>query len=88
MDFIAYIVCNYQHNYSNALPDHVKESFKVKSLIERFGKFINSCGIYGESPYLYVDNGMGDIPQAFSRIASIFGSTFILHPKLTIDSIE
>jgi RAB protein geranylgeranyltransferase component A len=34
-----------------------------------------------------VDNGMGDIPQAFSRIASIFGGTFILHPKITIDSI-
>jgi RAB protein geranylgeranyltransferase component A len=41
-----------------------------------------SCGIYGEGPYLYVDNGIGDIPQAFSRIASIFGSTYILHPKL------
>jgi RAB protein geranylgeranyltransferase component A len=88
MNFIAYIVCNYQHSFSKPLPEHVRESFKVKNFIERFGKFINSCGIYGESPYLYVDNGMGDIPQAFSRIASIFGSTFILHPKLTLDSIE
>ncbi len=47
MDFIAYIVCNYQHNYNNPLPEYLKDNFKVKILIEKFGKFINSCGIYG-----------------------------------------
>ena len=35
-----------------------------------------------------MDNGIGDIPQAYSRIASIFGSTYILHPKITLDSLE
>lgn len=35
-----------------------------------------------------MDNGIGDIPQAFSRIASIYGSTYILHPKVTIDAIQ
>lgn len=66
----------------------MQKLYTLKGFIEKFGKFIKSCGIYGEIPYLYVDNGIGDIPQAFSRIASIYGSTYILHPKVTIDSIE
>jgi len=35
-----------------------------------------------------VDNGIGDIPQAYSRIASIFASVYILHPKIEITSIS
>jgi RAB protein geranylgeranyltransferase component A len=79
---MSYIICNYQYNVNKNIPEHAKESYTLKNFIEKFGKFISSCGIYGETPYLYVDNGIGDIPQAFSRIASIFGSTYILHPKL------
>jgi RAB protein geranylgeranyltransferase component A len=57
-------------------------------MIDKFGRFVRSCGVYGETPYLYVDNGIGDIPQAFSRIASIFGTIFILHPKVEIQDIQ
>ena len=60
----------------------MRGAYELGNFVEKFGKFIMSCGIYGEGPYLYVDNGVGDIPQAFSRIASIFGSAYILHPKL------
>lgn len=88
MDLIVYIICNYQYSYDKPLPEHVKEEYRLYCLIERMGKFITSCGVYGETPYLYVDNGVGDIPQAYSRIASIFGSTFILHPKIEIYTIK
>lgn len=57
-------------------------------MLKRFGRFVKSCGVYSQTPYLYVDNGIGDIPQAFSRIASIFGSIFIVHPKVEIEAIE
>lgn len=87
MDLITYVICGYQYDYSKTLPEHMKDKYKLRCMIERFGKFISSCGIYGETPYLYVDNGVGDIPQAFSRVASIFGSTFILHPKIVINNI-
>lgn len=66
---------------------YAKQYYSLKNFIEKFGKFIKSCGVYGEIPYLYVDNGIGDIPQAFSRIASIYGSVYILHPKVSIASI-
>ena len=88
LNYLTYIICNYQYNYKSPIPEYAKEIYTLKGFIMKFGKFIKSCGIYGESPYLYVDNGIGDIPQAFSRIASIYGSTYILHPKVTIDSIE
>ena len=49
---------------------------------------MKSCGIYGECPYLYVDNGIGDVPQAYSRIASIYQSIYILHPRIEVHKIE
>lgn len=87
MNYLTYIICNYQYNYDRPIPAFARSLYTLRGFIEKFGKFIKSCGIYGEIPYLYVDNGIGDIPQAFSRIASIYGSTYILHPKITIDSI-
>ena len=87
INYLTYIICNYQYNYERPLPEHAVESYRLRAFIDRFGKFIKSCGIYGEIPYLYVDNGIGDIPQAFSRIASIFASIYILHPKVEITSI-
>lgn len=88
MNYLTYIICNYQYNYERPIPVFARSLYTLRGFIEKFGKFIKSCGVYGEIPYLYVDNGIGDIPQAFSRIASIYGSTYILHPKITIESIE
>jgi len=87
LNYLTYIICNYQYNINKSIPAHAAALYTLKGFIEQFGKFIKSCGIYGESPYLYVDNGIGDIPQAFSRIASIYGSIYILHPKVRVDSV-
>lgn len=57
-------------------------------MLKRFGRFVKSCGVYSETPYLYVDNGIGDIPQAYCRISSIFGTIAILHPKVEINNIK
>ena len=92
IDYIAYIICNYQYSLDlkegEKLPEFLDKDYTVEGFIGRFGKFLKSCGIYGEGPYLYVDNGTGDVPQSYSRIASIFGCTYILHPKITIDGIK
>lgn len=88
MNYIIYILCNYQYSYKGDLPEHARSGYTLGGFIERFGKFVKSCGIYGEGPYLYVDNGIGDVPQAFSRIASIYLSTYILHPKIEISKVE
>ena len=86
VDFLSYVICHYPFNY-NQPPPYAQEEYSLGGFLERFGKFITSCGLYGESPFLYVDNGIGDIPQAFSRIASIYGSTYVLHPKIIISAI-
>lgn len=57
-------------------------------MLKKFGRFVKSCGVYSQTPYLYVDNGIGDIPQAYSRISSIFGGAFIIHPRIEITSIS
>lgn len=33
MDFISYIVCNYQYNYSRPIPPHAIESYKLRNFI-------------------------------------------------------
>ena len=71
---LAYVILGYGYDLNGKLPDHVKHEYTVEGMIDRFDRFVRSCGVYGETPYLYVDNGIGDIPQAFSRIASIFGT--------------
>jgi RAB protein geranylgeranyltransferase component A len=88
VDFLAYIICNYQYNYDRPLPEHAQRSYTLRGFIQKFGKFIKSCGVYGEIPYLYVDNGIGDIPQAFSRIASIYASVYILHPRVEVTAVN
>ena len=91
IDYIAYIICNYQYGMKAdgtvTVPAFLNQEYTVAGFINRFGKFLKSCGVYGEGPYLYVDNGIGDVPQAYSRIASIYGSTYILHPKINIDKV-
>lgn len=92
IDYIAYIICNYQYFVGKAgeqrpVPEFLEKEYTVAGFICRFGKFLKSCGIYGEGPYLYVDNGIGDVPQSYSRIASIYGATYILHPKITLEIV-
>ncbi|XP_049851681.1 uncharacterized protein LOC126326566 [Schistocerca gregaria] len=36
------------------------------------------CAFKGRSPYLYPAYGLGDLPQAFARLASIYGGTYML----------
>lgn len=88
LNYLIYIICNSHYNYEHGALPHHTGLYSLKQFLLSFGKFIRSCGIYGECPYLYVDNGIGDIPQAFCRIASIFGTTYILHPKIEISKIS
>lgn len=33
MDFMAYIVCNYEYNYSGPIPEYAKPAYTLKSFI-------------------------------------------------------
>ena len=51
-------------------------------MLKKISRFIESCGIYSKSPYLMMGYGSADVAQAFSRIAAVFGTTFILSPTI------
>ena len=84
-EMVLYGICGYQYRKPHPF---VESQYTCLEMVKRFGRFVKSCGVYGQTPYLYVDNGIGDIPQSFSRIGSIYGSIFILHPKIEITEIE
>lgn len=42
-----------------------------------------SFEMYGQSPYVYPLYGSGELPQAFSRLSSVFGGTYMLQTPLT-----
>ena len=57
-----------------------------KYLDEPAVKMIEACQLYvsslqrygGKSPYLYPEYGLGGLPEGFSRLAAVYGGTFML----------
>lgn len=41
--------------------------------------YAESVNMYGLSPYVYPQYGLGDIPQAFARLCAVYGGTYMLH---------
>lgn len=37
---------------------------------------------FGKSPYLYPLYGLGELPQAFSRLSAVYGGTYMLSKKV------
>jgi len=57
--------------------------------IERIVLYFDSLSSYGQSPYLYPIYGLGDLPQAFARLAAVYGGTYMLNkPVLGFDFDE
>jgi len=50
----------------------------AKEVIERVRLYVSSLAKYTKSPYLYPNYGLGDIPQGFARLSSIYGGTYML----------
>ena len=44
--------------------------------------YTNSLARYGKSPYIYPRYGLGELPQAFARLAAIHGGTYMLDKKI------
>ena len=56
-------------------------------LFVRMFKFVKSLGVHSNLPFLYTIYGTGDIPQAFARIAAVFGTTYIINEEVKIEKI-
>ena len=47
--------------------------------IKKIKVYMDSVGRYGDSPFIYPVYGLGGIPEGFSRMAAVNGSTFMLN---------
>jgi Rab GDP dissociation inhibitor len=51
-------------------------------MIDRCKLYGESLARYGKSPYLYPLYGLGELPQAFARLAAVYGGTYMLHKPI------
>ncbi|BEJ17419.1 hypothetical protein CspHIS471_0608200 [Cutaneotrichosporon sp. HIS471] len=58
----------------------------AKPTMERIRLYAESMARYGKSPYLYPLYGLGELPQAFSRLSAVYGGTYMLSKK--VDSVN
>lgn len=45
----------------------------------RINLYAESVNRFGQSPFIYPLYGLGDLPQAFSRVAAVWGGTYMLN---------
>jgi Rab proteins geranylgeranyltransferase component A len=75
------IVSNY---LTNAVAMSADAKTSVVEGLKQTKKFLNSVARFGDSPFLFSLYGVGELPQSFCRLASVFGAVY--HLKLTLDS--
>lgn len=50
--------------------------------VKRIQLYASSLARHGRSPYLYPMHGLGELPQAFARLAAVHGGTYMLHTPI------
>jgi len=51
-------------------------------LVQRIQMYWEGIARYGKSPYIYPLFGLGELPQAFARLAAIYGGTYMLNKPI------
>lgn len=73
---------NTQSFIGHALALHINDEYLGKPAIETLERIVmykDSLLQYnGKSPYIYPRYGLGELPQAFARLAAIYGGTYML----------
>lgn len=69
----------------HAIAMYTNDDFLYKPAIEAIEKiklYMNSVGIFGDSPLIYPIYGLGGIPEGFSRMCAVNGGTFMLNTDI------
>ena len=82
-EILLYTLANCEYNIET-----LKEIVTTEELFKRMFKFVKSLGVHSTLPFLYTIYGTGDIPQAFARIAAVFGTTYIINDGIKVWRIE
>ena len=78
LDFLGHAVALYTDNSYVDLPS--------MDVMKKLKLYINSVGLYGDSPFIYPIYGLSGIPESFSRKSAVYGGVYMLNVDLT--SIE
>eukprot|EP01111_Echinosteliopsis_oligospora_P011348 TRINITY_DN372_c0_g1_i1.p1 TRINITY_DN372_c0_g1~~TRINITY_DN372_c0_g1_i1.p1 ORF type:complete len:444 (-),score=101.53 TRINITY_DN372_c0_g1_i1:154-1485(-) len=73
IDFIGHSLALYLND------DYLNVPGGCFDLIERMKLYAESLARYQKSPYIYPLYGLGELPQAFARLAAIYGGTYMLN---------
>jgi Rab GDP dissociation inhibitor len=74
VDFIGHAVAMYTSDVCIQRPCH--------EVIMRIKLYMDSIGLYGNSPFLYPVYGIGGIAEGFSRLSAIYGGTYMLNKAI------
>ena len=56
--------------------------WSVRCSFSKIKLYLNSVGIFGDSPFIYPVYGLGGIPEGFSRMCAVHGGTFMLNTDI------
>lgn len=73
-DIVGHAMCLFLDDSYKALP--------LRHSLDAMVLYTNSLARYGKSPYIYPRYGLGELPQAFARLAAIHGGTYMLDKKI------
>jgi len=74
IDFLGHAVALYRDDSYLAGP--------ALEFIQRTQLYWEGISRYGQSPYIYPLYGLGELPQAFARLAAIYGGTYMLNKPI------
>jgi len=74
VDFVGHAVALHTNDEFFKMP--------IEEMINRCRLYMNSVGVYGDSPFIYPIYGLAGIPEGFSRKCAIYGGTFMLNRKV------
>jgi Rab GDP dissociation inhibitor len=57
-------------------------NFPSVEVVQKIKLYMDSIGLYGNSPFLYPVYGIGGIAEGFSRLSAIFGGTYMLSKSI------
>lgn len=74
IDFICHAIALYTSDECLNSPAH--------EVVQKVRLYMDSIGLYGNSPFLYPVYGIGGIAEGFSRLSAIFGGTYMLSKNI------
>jgi len=74
IDFIGHAVALYTNDNFLQQP--------ALGTLQKIKLYMNSMGLFGDSPFIYPIYGLGGIPEGFSRMCAVHGGTFMLNTDI------